>query len=243
MSSLAQLNLMDLIPGSIASDPAVQAAAAALDAHLQQIVTESENLLLYARIDSLEEPVLSHLAYRFKVEFWEDDLPVGKKRDLIKTSIAWHKIKGTPDAIKLVGEIVFGSVDVTEWFDYGGQSQSFKVHTGAVVSEEKQYDRLFRLVDLAKNERSFLDAIVLGKKKQAAVYFGSVVRQSKKYTIKTSSNHKIHDVSRVVGGVIRSSSKVKILPHIFALRINDSKAFAGFAIRTLNKIKIGASDV
>lgn len=89
----------DLLPDSIRNDPVIKDAAAVLDGELKAVSGLMNQAEIYSRIDDLDEEVINLLAWQFNVDFWDMDLPVGNKRELIKTSIGWHKKKGTPWAI------------------------------------------------------------------------------------------------------------------------------------------------
>lgn len=241
-NNLEQIDLLDLIPSSISGDETIRAAVAALNDDLNQISRETRNLILFARINELEEPFLTHLAYQLKVEFWDDDLTDIEKRNLIKSSIAWHKIKGTPAAIEKIGGMVFGTVTLKEWYDYDGLPSRFKLRTSDVVSSASQYDRLFSLVDLAKNKRSVLEAVTLQKDKQGDIACGGVIRNSSRITIFTYSDYSVRSSSRTFGGTVRIASKKKILVHAFELKIeSSSQTYTATAFRKVNKLKIGAN--
>ena len=52
-----------------------------LDKNWEELIPR---LFLYSRIDELPEEFLNHLGYQLHVDFWEPDLPIEKKRKLIK---------------------------------------------------------------------------------------------------------------------------------------------------------------
>ncbi|MCG8639135.1 MAG: phage tail protein I [Desulfobacterales bacterium] len=241
---LNHIDFLDLIPSSIAGDETIRAAARALNDDLNRISRETANLILFARIDELTEPMLSHLAWQFKVEFWEDNLTLAEKRGLIKESIAWHKIKGTPAAVERIGRIVFGSVSLSEWFQYNGMPGRFKLQTQEIVSSQDQYDRMFSMVDAAKNERSVLEALTVSKDKQDDIFNGGVVRITKKFRLTPYVHVGGAQGVRPVGNVIRHSIRVRILPHAFPPRVDTAgTAVAGMAVRKTIKLNIGAQHV
>lgn len=98
--TLAEVNILDLLPQSIAQDSQFQAASTALDTQLQSVQSVVRNVLLYARLDELEDTVLDLLGWQLSVDVWSPDLSCQQKRALIRGSIAWHRKKGTPWAVK-----------------------------------------------------------------------------------------------------------------------------------------------
>lgn len=59
---------------------------------------------------------LPWLAWALSVDFWRSDLPETVKRNLIQGSFNWHKIKGTPYALKwLLSHLGFQDVEIVEY--------------------------------------------------------------------------------------------------------------------------------
>lgn len=164
--TLENISFVDLLPGSIAEDETIKAAANSLDEELQNINSGINEILIYSRIEELENAdLLSHLAWAFKTPFWDESLSLEKKRQLIKQSIAWHKRRGTPSAVEDVITTVLGTGLLLEWWEYEGAPYHFKVSTEGVL-EEDDYSTFFEVVDSVKNKRSVLDSVMTKKNKE-----------------------------------------------------------------------------
>jgi len=100
MIGLSDLIFQHLLPGSIAKDDTIKAAADSLDRELKQVSDQLRQVLVYHRLDELEGDVLNLLAWQFNVDFFDIGMPDAQKRECIRDSIAWHKKKGTPWAVK-----------------------------------------------------------------------------------------------------------------------------------------------
>lgn len=127
--TLTDITFADMLPESIRNDATISAAAAALDGEIQAVNSELEKPLLYARLDELPESIIDHLAWQLHVDFWEPDLQIERKRDLVRQSIAWHKYKGTVWAVRQA-LIWAGFADaqikehqhlIQEWITAGGE--------------------------------------------------------------------------------------------------------------------------
>lgn len=142
---------LELLPDSIAGDPAIRAAADALDGLLVPSVKAIPSLLLYARLygkepdllpplrrlaeqagglRALEEPLLDLLAWQLHVDNYDIARTYAERLEMVKTAIAVHRKKGTPWAVETAVTAALGKVEttVTEWYDYeGGQPYHFKV--------------------------------------------------------------------------------------------------------------------
>ena len=73
-----------------------------------------------ANAGTCEAKYLPHLAYAFKVDFWDESLREADKRDLIKSSLKLHQLKGTRWAILEVLKAIGLSVEnyVAEIVEY-----------------------------------------------------------------------------------------------------------------------------
>ena len=110
-----------LLPDSIAADPTVSAASSSIDAQLRSVTLGIPNLLLWARLDPapgrlspvmqrlvqaagglapLSEAELELLAWQFHVDFRETAKTTEQLAEMVRQSIPWHRIKGTPASIK-----------------------------------------------------------------------------------------------------------------------------------------------
>lgn len=169
MLKLIETHLLDILPPNLASDPIISNAAKAIDAELTAVTQLSRTVLILARIDELPEDVIDLLAKQFKVDFYDANTPVERKRELVRTSIAWHRIKGTPDAVQQVVDTLIDGATVQEYWEYGGRPYFFKVGDikGPLVSS-RTIDATVRAIYVAKNTRSHLDGITFVRRPKAA---------------------------------------------------------------------------
>ena len=157
---LQSVSLLDILPPNLLADKKINAAARALDDELQKITAATRNALLLPRLDELSEDVIDLLAWQWHVDFYEPvGMDIDTKRRLIKNSIAWHRIKGTPAAVEQVVSAAFDTSHVQEWFEYGGKPYHFKVITEDVTTDPNVLARMRRAINAAKNTRSWLETI------------------------------------------------------------------------------------
>lgn len=115
--ALADIQLIDLVPSSIKGDPTIAAIAAAVEPELQAVREAIPNVLLWSRIDYLPEAIIDMLGWRMHVDFWRPDLPLEFKRNLVKSSVRWHKKKGTPWAVRTVlDDMGYSDIELIEEF-------------------------------------------------------------------------------------------------------------------------------
>lgn len=160
--------MTDLLPSSLARSQTVRDVAKACGASLHDVVDQMSGLLIYSRIDELDEAVVDDLAWQFHVDFYDTGLNLAQKRVLVKSAIKDHKYKGTPWAVKSVIKAIRGDVVLQDWYQYGGEAYHFRVNgfAGPMVSAD-ELTRLVTAIDSVKNVRSWLDGITFARTVQA----------------------------------------------------------------------------
>lgn len=160
IKDIQALSLLDILPDNILRDAQVYAAAKALDSELQNVTAATVECLHLPRLDVLPEKVIDLLAWQWHVDFYEPlGMDVATKRKLIRESIAWHRMKGTPAAVEKIVSAAFDTSTVKEWYEYGGKPYYFKIVTEDVTTDKEVLNRLHRAVDSVKNVRSRLEEI------------------------------------------------------------------------------------
>lgn len=171
MIDLKCIKLTDILPPNLATDELVKTVATVCDLGLSQVYKRIVALILYARIDDLDEETVDDLAWQFHVDYYDIGLSLEKKRALVKSAIRDHKYKGTPWAVKSVVKSIRGDVDIVEWFDYGGDPYHFRIEgfDGAMVTA-KELERLVAAIGTVKNTRSWLDGVAFRRTVPVARY-------------------------------------------------------------------------
>lgn len=169
MKTVNTVSVEDLLPSSLARSQTVRDVAKACGASLHDVVDQMSGLLIYSRIDELDEAVVDDLAWQFHVDFYDTGLNLTQKRALVKSAIKDHKYKGTPWAVKSVIKAIRGDVVLQDWYQYGGEAYHFRVNgfAGPMVSAD-ELTRLVAAIDSVKNVRSWLDGITFGRTVQAS---------------------------------------------------------------------------
>ncbi|MCL6479553.1 MAG: phage tail protein I [Peptococcaceae bacterium] len=175
MIDIKNVRLVDLLPPNLIQDPTVKSAAEALDNELRAVAEAIQECVILAGIDDLSEEVLDILAWQLHVDFYEPDLPVETKRELVRNSIPWHRRKGTPAAVEELVVAVFGDGEVQEWFEYNGQPYHFKVLTTNTSATTTDVQRFTKTVESVKNARSVLEAVEITATDEMSLYLGGVV--------------------------------------------------------------------
>lgn len=159
MISLEQA--LKLLPMSLTKDPVVIAMYEAMCIQLQEAYEEAHVVVDIVNVDKLPEPLLDLIAFEKHVDFYDAELSITQKRELIKSSISWHRKKGTRWAVERVVSIVYPNAKVQEWFEYGGHKYRFKIEVEEPYIANKDMKRLREMVEATKNKRSWLEYIAI----------------------------------------------------------------------------------
>ena len=188
------------LPSSIDAEPIISLAQVT-DVELGKINTDL--LLIYPAIDSLNEHLIDYLAVQMHVDEYDDTENLDVKRQQVKQSFLLHRLKGTKYAVQKAVSTVYQSAKVEEWPEYSGEPYHFRV-TGitAPMNETKTINKLVRLINAYKNTRSWLDYVQFNRLYRQTFLFGGNVNLVRKTTITFDLKQKIitqKDIHVLVG--------------------------------------------
>lgn len=148
------------VPFNIAKDKNIKDLSCVIDNIAIDIKQKTEMVLLLPKLKELPDSILNELAYQFHVDFYREYFDHDTKVKLIESSIATHKIKGTPYAVEKVCTDIFKSAKVVENWEYGGEPYHFKVSfIKEAVTDVSKIDSLMEVISSTKNVRSWCDEI------------------------------------------------------------------------------------
>lgn len=148
------------VPFNIAKDKNIKELSCVIDNIAIDIKQKTEMVLLLPKLKELPDSILNELAYQFHVDFYREYFDHDTKVKLIESSIATHKIKGTPYAVEKVCTDIFKSAKVIENWEYGGEPYHFKVSfIKEAVTDVSKIDSLMEAISSTKNVRSWCDEI------------------------------------------------------------------------------------
>lgn len=186
--TISSVRILDLLPPSISADEGVRQAAEAIQGEMDLLTAQIELLKIVPALDTVSAEVLDHLAWQWNVKFYSDNMPVEKRRQLVKQAFSQAKARGTKAAVQLVISAVFSEGELEEWFQYGGEPYHFRYISDTIVSEPGVLEELVRAIETEKNVRSFLERLQLRRAFTANVYAGLGIRK----IIKTEVRRKVH---------------------------------------------------
>ena len=176
------LSLADILPQNLMADKQLAAVAQTLDAKFQAATAATIKTLILPRLDELPEDIIDLLAWQWHVDFYEPvGMDIDTKRRLVRESVGWHHIKGTPAAVEKMIQTVYQTGIVQEWPEYDGLQYYFRVLLGESVIQTEKLKLLLKMIDASKNTRSWLEMLIFEKNTDASIYYGAFCEVHKQY--------------------------------------------------------------
>ncbi len=185
--TIYDVTLLDLVPPNLETNPEVIAVGKALDKQWRKLAQTVSKVLTYADIDNAPPDVVDMLAIEMKVDFYDETLPLEKRRALVKDAYVLKFLKGTAYAVKQVVTDAFDEAYIEEWPDYGGKPFHFRITTQAAMPSEAVINKIFNAVNAVKNARSHLDYLGALREVNKPIFCGFGVYQRRLQTIKPFS--------------------------------------------------------
>ena len=162
MNHINDYSIYENLPESLNRKKAKELAQLT-DRVLHDFEPNISKVLIYPVIDQLDSDMVNALAIQLHCDFYDFNLPLATRRNLVKTSIAWHRIKGTPAAVEMLTQTIFHDSKVKEWFSYGGRPYFFRmvqdISDGTEDVTRETLARLKKAIWMGKNVRSWLEML------------------------------------------------------------------------------------
>lgn len=181
---MANYGLLDIVPENLLEDKHIRKITEVIDAALKDIYPETAYPALISRIDELDSDTIDSLAWQWHVDFYDEDLSLEVRRELVKKSIDYHRHMGTNYAVDGVIKTCFQNAEIQENWEYGGNPYCFKVITiHAGIPDEDELGRIVQAINSVKNTRSSLDGLGFQRIIPLTRYRGCAVSAMKSYII------------------------------------------------------------
>lgn len=155
--------LKDLWPDE--TSPEFLSISYAIKLRLADIILKASKVGIAYDIDGLDEEALDYLALELKAPYYEQSLPIEKKRELVKSALVWRAKAGTSGAVQEVINTVFGSGELEEWYQNGGDVDTFEVVLNSNQAESGDIEKITNILEWIKNVRSHYAGLTFQDKK------------------------------------------------------------------------------
>lgn len=153
--------LVDIWPDK--ESPQIQALSYALQQALVRVKQYADQAMCYSEVDNLPESALDYFAVEMRAMYYEQELSLKQKREIVKNTLKWYTYAGTAATVADMVGVIFGEGKVVEWFDYTDPPYTpgtFDILTSARLSEDI-IQHLEAMIAMAKNVRSHIRGVVI----------------------------------------------------------------------------------
>lgn len=184
MSDIKDLDIEALLPDSISEDKKAKAIAEAVTNQLLEINRNINQILIWDDISKHDDNTLLNLAWQMHTDIYDTSFGKQTRVNLINDSVNWHKVRGTPYAVRRALYNVYSSGYVEEWYEYGGEPYHFRVAgISDALNNDDDLKKLEMLIASSKNCRSWIDGIDFTRTISSTVYVGGAVLEEYKEDI------------------------------------------------------------
>ena len=165
MIKFTEGGLIDIWPEK---DPEIQALSKKLKAY-------ADKTQCYSDVDDLDEDILDYFAVEMRSMYYEQNLEIERKREIVKNTLKWYTYAGVPATVAEMVGVVFGSGKIVEWFDYDEPPftpGTFDIITSARLTPDI-IDQLNAMIQKAKNVRSHIRRVTIIRDVHSAMHLAA----------------------------------------------------------------------
>lgn len=173
---LQEAEILKLLPAWMRDDGSVKGLAEGTDEVTRALAARIKLMSRWNQIDQLDEQTLDEMAWELNIQWYDSTAPIAVKRAVIRSSDRVYAKLGTPYAVEQIVADYFGTGEVREWYQYGGQPHHFKVLSDNPSLVNSNLDLFLKLLRTVKRRSSWLDAILICLTGEMFLYSGMAVR-------------------------------------------------------------------
>lgn len=160
MIKFTEGGLIDIWPEK---DPEIQALSYALQQQFKKLKFYADKTQCYSDVDDLAEDILDYFAVEMRSMYYEQNLEIERKREIVKNTLKWYTYAGVPATVAEMVGVIFGSGKIVEWFDYDEPPftpGTFDIITSARLTADI-IEQLNAMIQKAKNVRSHIRRVTI----------------------------------------------------------------------------------
>ena len=173
---LQEAEILKLLPAWMRDDGSVKGLAEGTDEVTRALAARIKLMSRWNQIDQLDEQTLDEMAWELNIQWYDSTAPIAAKPAVIRNSDRVYAKLGTPYAVEQIVADYFGTGEVREWYQYGGQPHHFKVLSDNPSLVNSNLDLFLKLLRTVKRRSSWLDAILICLTGEMFLYSGMAVR-------------------------------------------------------------------
>lgn len=178
MNNFDAETLLRAFPYELSKTERIAIIASIVAEELQSLSDDHDLLAIFARIDELDDAMLDILATDFKIDWWDADADLEKKRETFKSTFTVHRTLGTIGAVRRALTDMYSTAQVTEWPEYGGLPYHYKldIDLGEEFGTHEVIQRILYRARFYTNVRSVLEKINFSTSRTRHVFYGCAIQ-------------------------------------------------------------------
>lgn len=174
MITLGNVNLINLLPMFLRSDPYVVAFCSVMDPMFHELDASIQKNVVLGQIQNLENDELDILAKDLNCTWYDTSDSLAVKRNVLENAVAVHQLKGTTAAVEMVAQNIFGDARVDEWHSYSGTPGHYRIVTSNAAANGAMADRFIARISAVARKTARLDQIIVELASELKTYIGFV---------------------------------------------------------------------
>ena len=203
---------LDLLPSLFKEKEDVVAISYAFRMAVASLLQSQTFTYLFADINDMPEELLDLMALEMKAPYYDEDLEIEVKRELVKNAMLWRSQAGTKKSVEDLIRTLFGAGEVIEWYDFEGEPGTpgeFDIITSAPLTPEL-FSKFTQIIDQVKNESSHLRRIQTAREIDGDFYAGTVVTASQRCVITQLISAQV-DINQIAYGAVGHSDAPRVI--------------------------------
>ena len=179
MIKFTEGGLIDIWPEK---DPEIQALSYALQQQFKKLKSYADKTQCYSDVDDLDEEILDYFAVEMRSMYYEQNLEIERKREIVKNTLKWYTYAGVPATVAEMVSVVFGAGKIVEWLNYDEPPftpGTFDIITSARLTPDI-IEQLNAMIRKSKNVRSHIRKVTIVRDVHSAMHlaaFQTVVQE------------------------------------------------------------------
>lgn len=172
MIKFTEGGLIDIWPEK---DPEIQALSYALQQQFKKLKAYADKTQCYSDVDDLDEEILDYFAVEMRSMYYEQNLEIERKREIVKNTLKWYTYAGVPATVAGMVSVVFGAGKIVEWFNYDEPPftpGTFDIITSARLTPDI-IEQLNAMIQKAKNVRSHIRKVTIVRDVHSAMHLAA----------------------------------------------------------------------
>lgn len=172
MIKFTEGGLIDIWPEK---DPEIQALSYALQQQFKKLKAYADKTQCYSDVDDLDEEILDYFAVEMRSMYYEQNLEIERKREIVKNTLKWYTYAGVPATVAEMVGVVFGAGKIVEWFNYDEPPftpGTFDIITSARLTPDI-IEQLNAMIRKSKNVRSHIRKVTIVRDVHSAMHLAA----------------------------------------------------------------------